>query len=185
MFRAALFALVGLIAARAPGLSAQDAPPPPAARQNPVLLAELNRDLWVPFSEAYADQDAEAYLALLAPEFVRVVGDRKQVQNFTEYATAVRRSFAGWQDREDKAGISFRFLERIVRGNLASERGVYELTLADNDGNVERIYGQFHVIARKVEGRWRMIVDYDSSEGGMIDRASFLAAAAQEDLKRF
>lgn len=183
MSRAVLFLIA--LAALAPVLSAQEPAPAPVVRQNPQLLAELNRDLWMPFTESYADQEAEAYVALLAPEFIRVDGDRKGVRNFAEYTTAIRRTFAGWLDREEKAGISFRFFERIVRGDLASERGVYELTLADNDGNVERIYGQFHVLARKVEGRWRMVVDYDSTENGAIDRGAFLAAAAVDDFKRF
>jgi ketosteroid isomerase-like protein len=183
MSRARLLALVLVVAC--PLALAQEPAPAPVARQNPQLLAELYRDLWLPFTESYADQEAEAYVALLAPDFIRVDGDRKGVRNFAEYTTAIRRTFAGWLDREEKAGISFRFFERIVRGDLASERGVYELTLADNDGNVERIYGQFHVIARKIEGRWRMVVDYDSTENGSIDRGAFLAAAAVDDFKRF
>jgi len=161
---------------------AQHAPP---VRQNPVLLAELNNDIWLPFSEAYTDGDSAAYLALLAPDFLRVEGDRKVIRNLADYTTSVRRTFEGAADREEKLNISFRFTERIARGDLASERGIYELVLADNDGNVERLYGRFHVIARKLEGKWRLVMDYDSNEGGTITRATFLAAAFLEDFKRF
>ncbi|HYC70157.1 MAG TPA: DUF4440 domain-containing protein [Opitutaceae bacterium] len=166
-------------------IRAQEAPPSAPARQSPALLAELNRDLWTPFSDAYTDGDAEAYLALQAPDFVRVEGDRRIIRTLAEYSTLIRRTFDGWKDRDEKAGISFRFLERIVRGDLASERGVYELTLADNDGNVERIYGRFHVISRKIDGRWRIAMDYDSTERGTVDRGAFLEAAAFDDLKSF
>lgn len=179
MLRAPFFILASVILFAAAG--AQTGP----LRQNPALLAELNDQVWIPFSDAYTDNNVDAYLALHAPDFIRVEGDNKRIRNLAEYSTAVRRSFEGWEDREEKAGISFRFLERIVRPDFASERGVYELTLADNEGNVERLYGQFHVIARKLEGRWRIAIDYDSSEGGTIDRAAFLAAAAFDDFKRF
>ena len=161
---------------------AQVAPP---VRQNPLLLAELNADIWIPFAEAYNDGDAAAHLALHAPDFIRVEGDRKVIRPLADYATSVRRTFEGAADREEKLNISFRFTERIARGDLASERGIYELVLADNDGNVERLYGRFHTIARKLEGKWRLVVDYDSSEGGAVTRADFLAAAFHEDFKRF
>lgn len=186
----ALLSTLAFFAASARALAQEDmlvasAAPSTPSRQNPALLAELNRDIWTPFSEAYADGTHEPYLALHAPDFIRVEGGRKNIRNLAEYSTVVRRTFEGWADREEKAGISFRFFERIVRGDLASERGVFELVLADNDGNVERFYGQFHVIARKIEGRWRILVDYDSDENGTIDRADFLAAAAEDDFKRF
>lgn len=176
---AALF--LALAALVLPAL-AQDAPP---ARQNPVLLAELNADIWVPFTEAYTDGDVPALLALLAPDFIRVEGDRRQIRALADYATSVRRTFEGAADREEKLNISFRFTERIARGDLASERGVYELVLADNEGNVERLYGRFHAVARKLEGKWRLLLDYDSNEGDTVTRAAFLAAASAEDFRRF
>lgn len=177
--------LLLLLALSAALPAAAQEPPAAPARQNPAVLAELNRDIWAPFSDAYADGDPEAYLALHAADFIRVDGDRKRIRSLGEYAGAVRHSFAGWAEREEKVGISFRFSERIARPDIASERGVYELTIADNDGNVERLYGRFHVIARRIDGRWRIVVDYDSSENGTIDRSHFLAAAAVDDFKRF
>lgn len=155
------------------------------AKQDPALLAELNRDLWLPFQEAYRDGDPEKYLALHLPDFIRGEGNAKVVRTLEEYADGVRRSFAIWAERQLTIDLQFRFLERIVKGAQASERGIYQFVLTGPDGKVQRFHGQFHTFARKVDGRWRFAVDYDSNEGGTIDEARYLAAAAVDDLSRF
>lgn len=155
------------------------------AKQDPALLAELNRDLWLPFHEAYRDGDAEKYIALHLPDFIRGEGNAKVVRTLEEYADGVRRSFAIWAERQLTIDLQFRFLERIAKGAQASERGIYQFVLTGPDGKVQRFYGQFHTFARKVDGRWRFAVDYDSNEGGTIDEARYLAAAAVDDFSRF
>ncbi len=166
-------------------LAAAAQTPPVPAKQDPALLAELNAHIWTPFHEAYRDGEAEKYIALHRPEFIRGEGSRKVVRTLDEYATGVRRSFAIWKERGLKIDLQFRFLERIVKGAQASERGIYRFTLTGPDGKAQSFYGQFHTFSRKVEGRWQFVVDYDSDEGGTIDAAKYEAAAAVDDFSRF
>ncbi|HRI59468.1 MAG TPA: hypothetical protein PK228_07085 [Saprospiraceae bacterium] len=42
-------------------------------------------------------------------------------------------------------------------------------------------YGQFHVFSRKENGRWKIAVDYDSSEGNTVGAAEFKAGKRTED----
>lgn len=158
---------------------------PSAAKQDRELLAELNAQIWIPFHEAYRDGEPEKYLALHRPEFIRGEGTTKVVRTLDEYAVGVRRSFEIWKERGLKIDLQFRFLERIVKGAQASERGIYQFTLASPDGQTETFYGQFHTFSRKVDGRWQLVVDYDSNEGGTIDAAKYHAAAAVDDFSRF
>lgn len=160
-------------------------PSPAPARQDPALLAELNAQIWIPFHEAYRDGDAEKYLALHRPEFIRGEGSRKVVRPLEEYSAGVRRSFAAWKQRGLQIDLQFRFVERIVKGAQASERGIYQFTLVNPDGGTQKFYGQFHTFSRKVDGRWQFVVDYDSDEGGTIDEAKFRAGAAVDDFSRF
>jgi ketosteroid isomerase-like protein len=159
--------------------------PPAPAKQDPALLAELNAQIWIPFHEAYRDGEAEKYIALHRPEFIRGEGTRKVVRTLDEYATGVRRSFEIWKERGLTIDLQFRFLERIVKGAQASERGIYRFTLTPPDGKTQTFYGQFHTFSRKVDGRWQFVVDYDSNEGGTIGAANYEAAAAVDDFSRF
>ncbi len=159
--------------------------PPAPAKQDPALLAEINRDIWLPFSEAYLAGDVERYLTLHRPDFIRGEGSRKTVRSLESYAADVRRSFARWNEQGLKIEIAFRFHERLVSREHASERGVFQFTVTRPDGKTQKFHGQFHTFARKVEGRWQFVVDYDSDEGGTIDEAKFLAGAAVDDFSRF
>jgi hypothetical protein len=53
------------------------------------------------------------------------------------------------------------------------------------DGERRVFYGRFHTFARKVDGRWRIAVDYDSTEGGTVDADSFAAGTEIDDLAPF
>jgi hypothetical protein len=58
--------------------------------------------------------------------------------------------------------IAFRFVEHVVSDEAASERGVYRIVMAV-PGEAERtFYGRFHTFARKADGQWRIVVDYDT-----------------------
>lgn len=147
------------------------------------LLAELNRDLWHPFVAAYAAVDADAFMALNHTDVVHISGAGKQINGYAEYAGQMREFFAMVAARGDRIGIEFRFHERIASGDLASERGLFRLSVVPADGELRTRYGRFHTVARKADGRWRFGVDYDTDEGA--DRAAFDDAAAVDDLARF
>ncbi len=182
MFRTLLHAIVVAAGVVTAAWAQQSAPPRPT---DPALLAELDRDIWRPFVAAYAARDAEAYLALHTAALVRVPADMKRVQTTEQWRSSMRAMFRQMNERGDTAAIAFRFNERLAGAEAASERGVYELTIKTADGSVQRFYGRFHTIARKEQGRWKLAVDYDSSEGGAVDAAAFRAAHAMDDYPRY
>jgi ketosteroid isomerase-like protein len=147
------------------------------------LLAELNRDLWHPFVAAYATLDAAAFLALNRPDLIRVSAAANQVQGYDGYATDLRAFFAMVAGRGDRIGIGFRFHERMAAGDLASERGLFRLSVVPAEGEPRARYGRFHTCARKSDGRWRFVVDYDTTENA--DEAAFDAGADIDDVARF
>jgi ketosteroid isomerase-like protein len=51
-----------------------------------TVLLELTRDIWEPFRAAYRAYDADAYLALQAPDLIRAGGQRQLVQGYAEVA---------------------------------------------------------------------------------------------------
>ena len=129
-----------------------------------ALLAELNRDVWEPFRVAYRAHDAAAYLALQAPDLIRAGGPRRLVQTYAEVAEETGPWFAGAAARGLRLGIDFRFTERLAAGDAASERGVYRIEAGD-----EVFHGWFHTFCRRVDGRWRIAVDYDTAGASAAD----------------
>jgi ketosteroid isomerase-like protein len=90
-------------------------------------LEEIDTDIWVPFSRAYDDGDAEAALAILAPDFVWVQAAEGIVEGYDGYAARIRESFADLASREVVVHLAFRFTERLAGDGVASERGVYRM----------------------------------------------------------
>lgn len=142
-------------------------------------LAELNADIWRPYAAACAAGDTAAFLALHAPELIRAGGPGKTVVSFDRYAEQTRARHAGLSPA---VALEFRFTERITDGELASERGVYRLTATRADGDRSVFHGHFHTFARKIHGRWRIVVDYDNTDA---TPAGFAAATHSDDLTPF
>lgn len=147
------------------------------------LLTQLNRDIWNPFAAAYGALDADAFMDLNHPDVVHVDGTGGRITGYEEYAGQMRAFFAMVAERGDRIGIEFRFHERIAAGDLASERGLFRLSVVPADGGPRERYGRFHTVARRADGRWRFAVDYDTVDGA--DATAFEAAAAVDDLARF
>jgi ketosteroid isomerase-like protein len=149
----------------------------------PGPLEELNRDVWHPFVSAYGALDADAFVALYHPDLIRASGIAGEVLGFAGYAAQMREFFAKVAGFGDRLAIEFRFHERLAAGELASERGVFRLTVTPATGRPRTRYGRFHTYARRVDGRWRFAADYDTFDGG--DEAAFAEGAEIDDVARF
>ncbi|TYA71507.1 nuclear transport factor 2 family protein [Seonamhaeicola marinus] len=149
--------------------------------QNTELKA-INSQLWTNFTKAYELLDYNLFASIHANDLVRVSGNSKTISNKTTY---IDKYIKWWTDNDRKQTISFRFLERIVSNNKASERGIYKLTIGPNTQNEKSYYGKFHVILTKENSIWKILVDYDSSENDTIDETSYLNAFAIDDFEKF
>jgi ketosteroid isomerase-like protein len=145
------------------------------------LLDELNNDIWLPFSHAYAEGDIERYLGLHAPDFTWIRAEERIIEGLDDYRARIRQSFANLP-----AGITlylaFRFTERIVSPLLASERGIARMSGDGPRGPLPVRYSRFHTIARRDSDHWRLVVDYD---GGPADPADFETAHPVDDQAPF
>ena len=148
----------------------------PQEEENIARLKEINRDIWTPFAEAYAARDAGKYLALHTPDFIRANGgDWPGVKDLKTYGESVRQSFGYSLESGNGVEIAFRFFERAAGPETATERGIYRYTSLLPEGERQHFYGKFHVFHRKVDGQWKIAVDYDSNEDGSIGEKDFEA----------
>jgi len=72
--------------------------------------------------------------------------------------------------------LELRFTERVSTKDLAVDVGVYKTTVTQKDGKIQRFYGRFHVVLRKENNSWKILVDTDSSEEKTINEQNFLSA---------
>jgi ketosteroid isomerase-like protein len=156
------------------------------AQTNTDYLKEINRDIWLPFIEAYGTLDIEKYKSLQSEDFIRAEGNDKRLPSFKDYFDNAGNWFSDVKKEGRKLSIAFRFSERFANGSVASERGIYELKSFDTSGKeVWKGYGKFHVFLRKIKGVWKIVVDYDSNEKKTIDEQTYLAAFAVDDLEKY
>ncbi len=148
----------------------------PQDAENLARLREIDRDIWAPFMEAYATEDAGKYINLHTPDLVRATGGKDAgVKDLANYKANVQGQFEWTKGQKAKPSIAFAFFERVAGAATASERGIYRYTLTYSDGEQFHYYGKFHVILRKMDGTWKIAVDYDSDEDGGVGEADFAA----------
>ena len=176
--------LAAFLAAAALSFAAHAQQPGPRPA-DPELLKALDREIWQPFVRAYAEHKPEDYIALHSRQLIRVSGAQKSIDPYDLWVERTRAMFKSFADRGRRFSIAFRFTERIAGADTASERGIFEFTVIAPNAEPRRFYGKFHVLSRREEGRWKILSDYDSREGGTIDAASFAAAHAPDDYARY
>lgn len=133
-------------------------------------LQEINTQIWEPFSKAFETSDHQLFASLHSDNLIRVGADGNQILNKEDYIKGYK---ASWETNNQKRTIAFRFLERLATNDRASERGIYKLTINPESTNEQSYYGKFHVILTKESGTWKILLDYDSSEGNTIDEISY------------
>lgn len=139
---------------------------------------EINEQVWKPFIENFNNRNAAGFLAVHSKDVVRSPRDSQTIFGWDAYLKQ--------QSEGDKRGIEMkrqhtlelRFTERIAENDLAIDVGIYKTTSIDSKGQSRSFFGRFHVVLRKENNVWKILVDSDSSEGGTIGEKDFLAAKA-------
>ncbi len=112
------------------------------------------------FSEGYKKLDAASVAGLysetaayLAPGNNIQTGRQKILENFSGFFDSIKQ-------RNGRADISFRIVQRQVDKNLAYDVGIYTLTTFNEKGEARQSSGKFVVVAtRDKSGVWRFQVD--------------------------
>ena len=147
------------------------------------VLDEINI-VWADFYRAFDSLDYNYMAKIHANDLVRISGGTR-ISDYENYISSYKTNFEAVKSRGETRHIELRFFERINNTKVASERGVYQLSITDTGGNQRYFYGQFHVIFKKRDGQWKIIMDYDSSEGDTIGKNEFFNAKAIDDFASF
>jgi ketosteroid isomerase-like protein len=139
-------------------------------------LSAINNQVWKPFIAAYNTFDVGGFMEVHSRDVVRSPRDGGEIFGYDEYYTRTEKSATRNKIQKGSRKIELRFLERIVKNGLAYEVGIYKVESIDTNGHSRFFYGKFHVVLRKEEGQWKILVDADSSENNTIGEDDFQAA---------
>ena len=134
------------------------------AQQN-KLTQEINAQVWFPFINAFGNGDDELFRSVHSKDVIRVMQDDKQIIGYENYFKKVPDSVkAKWSDW--KKSIELRFIQRIASEDKAFEVGYYRSTSTNiKTGEKRSGIGKFHVLLRKENGLWKILMDADTAEG--------------------
>lgn len=141
---------------------------------------EINEQVWKPFIKAFSEGDTDLFMSVHSKDLVRSGRESKQVLNWDAYCKQTAEGNKRRKERNQKMTIELRFTERINNENQAIDVGIYATSWSSPEARTGVGYGRFHVVHRKENGTWKILVDTDSSEGGTIGEQQFLAAKPME-----
>ena len=98
-------------------------------------------------------------------DVVRVIQEDGQIFGYDQYFKKIPDSLiAKWANW--KKNIELRFTQRISSEDKAFEVGFYKTTSTNiRTGEQRKSFGRFHVLLRKENGTWKIIMDADTGEG--------------------
>ena len=132
--------------------------------------AAIERDVWIPFMAAYPALDAELALSTCSTDYIHAGGPAATAQGRDSHLADFEAFFDMVRGNGDRIELAFRFTQRILGDEVASERGLFRMDVQPAAGEPRQRFGYFHVFLR-VEpdrggtGRWRILTDFDEPGG--------------------
>lgn len=141
---------------------------------------EINEQVWLPFIQSFSEGNTDVFMGVHSKDLVRSGRESKKVLNWDDYYKETRSGNERRAKDKTRLEIELHFTERINNDNQAIDVGVYKTSWFAADGKSGAGFGRFHVVHRKENGTWKILVDTDSNEGRTITETQFLAAKPME-----
>jgi hypothetical protein len=137
----------------------------PSAAQTGDVQKQINDQVWKPFIQSYNNDHDEGFKAVHSKDVIRVSQDENILMGYDQYFRTVPDSIKARRANKKK-NIELRFIQRIAGNDNAFEVGYYK-TINTNltTGKSFVSYGKFHVLLRKENGTWKILMDADAGDG--------------------
>jgi ketosteroid isomerase-like protein len=146
--------------------------------QSDSLQKQINSDVWTPFINAFNNQDTDGFMSVHSKELTRVIQDNNMIFGYQRYYEQNKSSDQRSKQNKTKRNIELRFIQRIAGNDRAFEIGYFKGTVTPENGSPGTFYGKFHVLMRKENGKWKILMDADANE--KTDEAIFMSAKPME-----
>ena len=133
--------------------------------QDNTITREINEQVWTTFIRSFGSSDEDLFRSVHSKDVVRVIQDDGEIFGYDQYfrkiPDSLKAKWANW-----KKSIELRFTQRISGEDKAFEVGYYKTTSINTQtGEQRKSFGRFHVLLRKENGIWKIVMDADTGEG--------------------
>ena len=119
---------------------------------------------WAKMSKTVAEGDFEGYSALYHEDAILVSG-------FSENSYPIANALSGWKKGFDdtkagemKAGVEFRFSQRLLSETTAHDTGIFRYWSQNEGGEPQVFIAHFEGLLVKKEGKWLLMMEYQISQ---------------------
>ncbi|MFS4491495.1 nuclear transport factor 2 family protein [Maribacter sp. 2308TA10-17] len=143
-----------------------------SAQDAQSIQKEINETLWKPFKAAFENIDGPALNALYGKQVLRVTPNGIDTEN--KFKEANLKRFENNKSSQANIQLDFWFDSRHTNSDTSYEVGFYRMQLT-NPGGENTIYGQFHIVLKRIDGVWKIIQDWDTTRinGNAISASDF------------
>ncbi len=137
------------------------------------IQSEIDSTVWKSFQNAFETLDATALNNTYGPEVLRVTPKGIDTENSFREANEVR--FKKYRAKGTELALDFWFDSRHTNQNTSYEVGFYRIAATDKNGSTTYSYGQFHIVLQKLDNRWKIVQDWDTTtiNGTVITEKDF------------
>ena len=141
------------------------------------MRSQIETDVWQPLFRGSNTFDADLFLSAQSRNLVRVAVDQKVAYGVDRYAREIREGFKRAKERRIVRRSEARFTDRSVDGDYALESGYFRSEVVMPTGEKRIRYSRFEFVLRREAGKWKILVDRDTSAGPEITEEIYLRAS--------
>lgn len=148
---------------------------------NQAMQRVIDQQVWKPFKQAFEGLDGEALNAIYAESVLRVTPEGLDTNG--RFKQFNRSRFDANIAKGDRLVLDFWFDSRHTNSSTSYEVGFFRMAITSKAGETATYYGQFHIVLKKREGKWKIYQDWDTARiaGQLITAEHF----AQKTPARF
>ncbi len=124
------------------------------------IQKHIDQTVWAPFQKAYEALNGESLNAIYADEVLRVTQDGIDKKN--EFKRKNLERFKAFKESKTPIKLDFWFDSRHTNEDTSYEVGFYRVGITANN-ETQHIYGQFHIVLKKISGVWKITQDWDTT----------------------
>ena len=124
-----------------------------------ITEEKVNEQIWKPFKQSYEEKDWQTFNSLHTDDVLRA--HDRGIQIGQEYKDDIRNYYE--RPSNHKTTIDFVMERRTYKGDVGYEVGFYRVIYAEEGKEDHMSYGRFHVVLKKIDGKWKIAQDWDSS----------------------
>lgn len=136
------------------------------------IQRNIDQTVWRPFQKAYEALDAEVLNKLYADEVLRVTPEGIDTKNMFKRKNLERLKAS--KEGKTRIQLDFWFDSRHTNEDTSYEVGFYKISITNNE-KTQFVYGQFHIVLKKIKGIWKITQDWDTTtvNGNAITEKDF------------